>query len=75
MLFFLDIVKIFIKIENTCGPVIETKDIMQLRDVKTYEVVKRVNAECEYTQCLICGPFKCSWKKEVKNIVSSGSSL
>lgn len=58
--------KIFIKTENTCDPAVETKDIMQLRNVKTYEVVKRVNAEWEYAQHLLRGPFKCSWEKEVK---------
>lgn len=63
------------KTENTCDPEVETKDIMQLRNVKTHEVVKRVTAECEYAQRLLCGPFKCSWKKEVKNNISSGSSL
>lgn len=68
--FFLGINKIFIKIENTCDSVVETKDIMLLGDVKTYEVVKRVNAEREYAQGLVCSPFKCSWTKEVKNSVS-----
>lgn len=47
MCFFLGIFIFFIKIENTCDPVVGTKDIMQLREIKTYEMIV-VNAECEY---------------------------
>lgn len=64
---------IFIKIENICDPVVETKDIMQLREIKTYEMII-VNAKCEYAVSYMWS-FHMQLGKGVKNRLYAESSL